>query len=122
MSAKVRSRHIYYAEAKAGPTVQRLFTSLYPSNLWLQSSNLWLQSSNLWLQLHHDILHIFILRLTITMPSSNSTSNSGQGSGQGSSSTDRDTHYIDRADKNIRDFESKFTPKGGSGSGSSGSK
>ncbi|CAH0028140.1 unnamed protein product, partial [Clonostachys rhizophaga] len=53
---------------------------------------------------------------------SNSTSNSGQGSGQGSSSTDRDTHYIDRADKNIRDFESKFTPKGGSGSGSTGSK
>ncbi|CAG9939832.1 unnamed protein product [Clonostachys rosea f. rosea IK726] len=55
-------------------------------------------------------------------PRSNSTSNSGQGSGQGGSSTDRDTHYIDRADKNIRDFESKFTPKGGSGSGTSGNK
>ncbi|VUC26749.1 unnamed protein product [Clonostachys rosea] len=54
-------------------------------------------------------------------PRSNSGDKSGQSSGQGSNSTDRDTHYIDRADKNIRDFESKFTTKGGSGSGSGGS-
>uniref|UniRef100_A0A0B7JU28 Uncharacterized protein n=1 Tax=Bionectria ochroleuca TaxID=29856 RepID=A0A0B7JU28_BIOOC len=64
------------------------------------------------------VIHGFLHKSQI----SNSTSNSGQGSGQGGSSTDRDTHYIDRADKNIRDFESKFTPKGGSGSGTSGNK